>query len=375
MISQEAYAVSVTLRWNANTESDLAGYKAHCGVLSGKYNKIVDVGLETSYIANGLWRGWTYYFALSAYDMAANESQLSAEVAVRIPLFGDPIQIYPPTGTTTTTVVTTTISTTTTTIYYPGPTTTTTVRPGTTTTSSVSTTTSSMPSQYNDCAVLEVVQNGDYGYLGEFSIKLDLTDLAIGDGTVVGQAAPGVYWKNYPMVDTILGQYGYLELVWPNGKYFEFSYRTTPSSWMDSKCSQFAYLPPGGTASDWHFRLKLGEGEDCPRRNINDTLIVGVERVTPGRFKIYLDFTYLPLMDYQEIFVWGELYPNGPWSKEIMAYDDYPCYYIDIDWPADGGNFDFTFCALKYDGVEECINPATSSFNQNGHLAINPNNY
>jgi hypothetical protein len=66
--------------WAANSEADLAGYKLHIGTSSGIYNQTVDVGKVTSY-AISLPKGVTYFFAITAYDKAGNESGRSAELS------------------------------------------------------------------------------------------------------------------------------------------------------------------------------------------------------------------------------------------------------------------------------------------------------
>ena len=75
---------SVTLTWAANSEPDLAGYKIYVGTRSGTYSfpgsPFVTEKI-TSYTISNLPKGETYYFAISAYDSAGNESALSAEVS------------------------------------------------------------------------------------------------------------------------------------------------------------------------------------------------------------------------------------------------------------------------------------------------------
>jgi Fibronectin type III domain len=75
---------TVTLSWSANSESDLAGYKIYYGTSSGEYTASGSptvIGKVTGYTVTGLQRNTTYFFALSAYDSAGNESALSAEVS------------------------------------------------------------------------------------------------------------------------------------------------------------------------------------------------------------------------------------------------------------------------------------------------------
>jgi hypothetical protein len=75
---------NVTLTWAANVEPDLAGYKIYVGTNSGAYSfpgSPFVIGKVASYSISNLPKGQTYFFALSAYDNAGNESVLSAEVS------------------------------------------------------------------------------------------------------------------------------------------------------------------------------------------------------------------------------------------------------------------------------------------------------
>jgi hypothetical protein len=74
---------SATLTWNANTESDLAGYKIYRATTSGVYGAPIATlqGNVTTYIAAGLQVGTTYFFVITAYDSAGNESPRSNEVS------------------------------------------------------------------------------------------------------------------------------------------------------------------------------------------------------------------------------------------------------------------------------------------------------
>ena len=51
------------------------------GLASRSYGDSVDVGLTTSAAISDLQEGRTYYFAVTAYDQAGNESAFSGEVA------------------------------------------------------------------------------------------------------------------------------------------------------------------------------------------------------------------------------------------------------------------------------------------------------
>lgn len=71
---------TATLSWAVPTTkvdgtplTDLAGYKVYFGTSPGVYTSIV-VGDVTSYQIDGLTKGQTYYFTVTAYDMKGLES-------------------------------------------------------------------------------------------------------------------------------------------------------------------------------------------------------------------------------------------------------------------------------------------------------------
>jgi hypothetical protein len=74
-----------TLMWNANTESNLAGYRVHYGTVSGSPSANVDVGLVTSRTFTGLQPGTTYYFRVVAYNTSGQSSAPSAETSYTVP--------------------------------------------------------------------------------------------------------------------------------------------------------------------------------------------------------------------------------------------------------------------------------------------------
>ncbi len=71
----------LTFAWDANTESDLAGYHAYIGLSLGTYDNVIDVGNVTRYTATGLTIGTTYYIAVTASDIWDNESGYSNEIS------------------------------------------------------------------------------------------------------------------------------------------------------------------------------------------------------------------------------------------------------------------------------------------------------
>ncbi len=83
---------TATLTWNANTETNLAGYKIYYGTSlrtdkcpPGGYPEKIDVGKTTSYVLNGLTSGQTYYFSITSYNTANKESCFSEEGKKTIP--------------------------------------------------------------------------------------------------------------------------------------------------------------------------------------------------------------------------------------------------------------------------------------------------
>ena len=74
---------TVSLSWNANAESNIAGYKIYAGRTTGTYTASgspVDVGnsIEGTFTINdyGFW-----FFAITAYNTALEESGFSSETS------------------------------------------------------------------------------------------------------------------------------------------------------------------------------------------------------------------------------------------------------------------------------------------------------
>ena len=75
------FASEIKISWNANNEPDLAGYKIYRGTSSRSYDFDIDVGNSTSFVITGLQDNVEYFFTLTAYDTARNESSFSGEVS------------------------------------------------------------------------------------------------------------------------------------------------------------------------------------------------------------------------------------------------------------------------------------------------------
>ena len=79
----------VHLEWDANTETDLAGYIVYWGTTSGVYSQASEVipqGTEEFILdASRFPAGQTYFFAITALDLSGNESNPSNEVSTSFP--------------------------------------------------------------------------------------------------------------------------------------------------------------------------------------------------------------------------------------------------------------------------------------------------
>ena len=77
---------TANLAWDANTETDLAGYKVYISTSPGVYNNPPITLLNvTTYTATTLASGTTYYFTVTAYNTSGMESTRSNEVSKVIP--------------------------------------------------------------------------------------------------------------------------------------------------------------------------------------------------------------------------------------------------------------------------------------------------
>jgi fibronectin type 3 domain-containing protein len=76
-------AGSATVTWQPNTEADLAKYRVYWSTATGTYGSYKAEVLKgtTTYVANNLTDGQTYYFVLTAVDASGNESGFSSPPA------------------------------------------------------------------------------------------------------------------------------------------------------------------------------------------------------------------------------------------------------------------------------------------------------
>lgn len=77
------FAADIKLKWNPNTEADLAGYKVHYGSAHRVYTQTLDVANITAYTLTVSNAG-TYYICITAYDSSGNESDYSYEIVMDV---------------------------------------------------------------------------------------------------------------------------------------------------------------------------------------------------------------------------------------------------------------------------------------------------
>jgi|GEM_PF-571608 len=84
LIYSSLFASTLQISWNDNTEPDLAGYRIYYGSVSGAYGHVLDVGGSVCVEIEGIEEDTVYFFAVTAYDQAGNESDYSREISVLI---------------------------------------------------------------------------------------------------------------------------------------------------------------------------------------------------------------------------------------------------------------------------------------------------
>jgi len=76
---------SVTLMWSPSPSPDIAGYNVLYGVASGVYTTRVSTGNTNSVTLYDLVPGTTYYFVVTCYNTAGDESAPSNEAVYTVP--------------------------------------------------------------------------------------------------------------------------------------------------------------------------------------------------------------------------------------------------------------------------------------------------
>ena len=83
LFAQHAYCGAVTLAWDPNSPSEgIAGYRLYYGTESRSYTGMIDITSGTLKKVSKLAKGYHYYFAVTAYNEAGQESDYSEELVV-----------------------------------------------------------------------------------------------------------------------------------------------------------------------------------------------------------------------------------------------------------------------------------------------------
>ena len=95
-VSQAAFSEnSRTVAWNANPETDIAGYKVSLGTSRGVYQTVQTVVSGNSAVLTGLTPETTYYCAVQAYNTSGLTSVMSVEISfVTLPEGSTPAGIF-----------------------------------------------------------------------------------------------------------------------------------------------------------------------------------------------------------------------------------------------------------------------------------------
>jgi len=83
LLAQHVHCGAVTLAWDPNSPSEnIAGYRLYCGAESRNYTSVIDITNGTLKKISKLAKGQHYYFAVTAYNYAGEESDYSEELMV-----------------------------------------------------------------------------------------------------------------------------------------------------------------------------------------------------------------------------------------------------------------------------------------------------
>ncbi len=80
---------TAALQWSASADTRVVGYRVYWGTRSRQYDQTLGQGARasagtTSHVVTNLPTGRLYYFAVTAYDSAGNESAFSDEATKTI---------------------------------------------------------------------------------------------------------------------------------------------------------------------------------------------------------------------------------------------------------------------------------------------------
>ena len=84
LLPEVASAAVVTIAWDRNPETNIAGYRISYGTVSGAYTTTVDVGNRLDWQIRGVEDGQKYYFVVRAINTAGAVSPPSTEISANI---------------------------------------------------------------------------------------------------------------------------------------------------------------------------------------------------------------------------------------------------------------------------------------------------
>jgi hypothetical protein len=76
---------TIELTWTRNTEPDLKGYRVYRGFENNPFERVTETQDSTSYSDRNIQAGKNYRYAITAIDVAGNESKMSDPVVVTAP--------------------------------------------------------------------------------------------------------------------------------------------------------------------------------------------------------------------------------------------------------------------------------------------------
>lgn len=79
------WSTDITLAWDPNPDSHVAGYRVRYGTESGTYPNVIEVGPDTSVTITGLTPGTQYFSVVTAYNFFNLESTPSGEISFTAP--------------------------------------------------------------------------------------------------------------------------------------------------------------------------------------------------------------------------------------------------------------------------------------------------
>jgi hypothetical protein len=80
LFARPVFAAGVVIAWDPSDDSEVAGYIVKYGTQPRDYSTQVDVGRSTTFKADGLVEGQTYYFTVQAYSSTGKQSAPATEL-------------------------------------------------------------------------------------------------------------------------------------------------------------------------------------------------------------------------------------------------------------------------------------------------------